>query len=387
MKKNLILGAMALTAIATVVSCTNEEIVEMPISSETQIGFKAFSPNLTRGTTINNEGDLRGTTFDIHAFKGTTPYMGIPTDGVMIKYTSGWDYDKQLEKSYWTTSEADALDFYAISPATPNTPPSTVYLTKSITDESQTITYTADPLDPINHIDVMYDVVKGAWSGDRNGTATGVLTTGGLPLNFKHILSNIVFKAKSNSNNLKIIINELTLHNVIKKGTYTIDAVPSPWVVSTDAGDLSNFVYKVGGKTVANDEQVVDLTSTSSGSFILVPQTLTKWSTASDNKVSIATADANKESYIAINCKIINTAGGDSQLFPATGDFGTVYVPFGLALAPSTRYTYTIVFGNSTGGNGGGGLDEEGNPILDQFNITFNPDVDKWDNQTGDAIM
>ena len=97
-----------------------------------------------------------------------------------------------------------------------------------------------------------------------------------------------------------------------------------------------------------------------------IPQTLTKWDVSKDSSTkTIEQADAQKQSYLAINCKIkqsgVYVVGSDSN-------YGTIYVPFGADWQPGKRYIYTLIFG--------GGYDENGDPILTP--IQFDAETSDW---------
>ena len=94
-----------------------------------------------------------------------------------------------------------------------------------------------------------------------------------------------------------------------------------------------------------------------------IPQTLTKW----DTSHNIETANAKKESYLSIECKI---SIGDSYKLGSKSGYGTLYVPFEADWKPGKRYVYTLIFG--------GGYDKDGNPILQPIN--FEPSVEDWGN-------
>lgn len=79
-----------------------------------------------------------------------------------------------------------------------------------------------------------------------------------------------------------------------------------------------------------------------------------------------------KESYLSIECKI--KIGGFYKLGSESG-YETLYVPFGADWQPGKRYVYTLVFG--------GGYDQNGNTILQPIN--FKPDVENWDEDTGNT--
>lgn len=112
--------------------------------------------------------------------------------------------------------------------------------------------------------------------------------------------------------------------------------------------------------------------------MMLIPQTLTAWDYESDATNTIKEADAANQSYLKIMCKIKTTTDGDSYLYGSADEYLPVYLPFGGTLEQGKKIDYLLTFGDSTSGTGGGGLDEDGDPILSDILITFLPTVKEW---------
>lgn len=252
--------------------------------------------------------------------------------------------------AYWPTS--GDVDFYAVSPAITND----LFLqgfAYDMTSAAKTITYaTVDEYKSskgTNH-DVMYAVTKGR-NKENNGTMA-------VQMNFKHILSQVVFKAKTMSSILEVDVENVKIHNFVHSGTFTLpegEPAMSNWSTSPDEA-VSIATVKLNAANVKTNKTVaVDLSDMASP-LMMIPQKLTKWSTYSaGTAVSKLEADNKKECYLEISMKLKQN---DSYLIGSAAAYTTVYVPFDNATGwePGKRYIYTLIFG--------GGYDDHGEPIL-----------------------
>ena len=208
----------------------------------------------------------------------------------------------------------------------------------------------------------MYAVTKGR-NKENNGTMP-------VQMNFKHILSQVVFKAKTTSSILEVDVKSVKIHNFVHSGTFTLPAgepAMSNWSTSPDEA-VSIATVKFNAANVKTNNAVVNLSDMNSP-MMLIPQKLTKWSTYSAGKaVSKHEADNAKECYLEISMKLKQN---DSYLIGSAAEYKTVYVPFDNATGwePGKRYIYTLIFG--------GGYDDQGEPILSP--ITFDAATTNWD--------
>ena len=231
-----------------------------------------------------------------------------------------------------------------------------------MTSAAKTISYTT--VDEYNskgtNHDVMYAVTKG-----RNKKNNGTMP---VQMNFKHILSQVVFKAKTTSSILEVDVDSVKIHNFVLSGKFTLPAgepAMSDWKLSPAAKGA--YTVKLNAANVKTKNAVVNLSDMNSP-MMLIPQTLTKWSTYSaDTAVSIPEADKAKECYLEISMKLKQN---DSYLIGSAAEYKTVYVPFDNATGwePGKRYIYTLIFG--------GGYDDQGEPILSP--VTFDAATADW---------
>lgn len=374
---------LAVAAVATVfASCSNEEeLANVGKSESNAIRFAGISGlSDTRATPINT-ANLTSTNFDVMAFMssdnalfmGGKHVSGVSDHGVKIVCkTSAWDYADPDQMAYWPT-EGD-VDFYAVSPAISNDLVLDNGFAYDMTSVAKTISYRmVDEYNTTgtNH-DVMYAVAKG-----RNKVNNG---TNAVQMNFKHILSQVVFKAKTASSILEVDVENVKIHNFVQSGVFTLPAgepaekepTMSNWSTSPDEAVFTATV-KLNAANVKTNNAVVELSDMNSP-LMMIPQKLTKWSTSTGAAVSKYVADTKKECYLEISMKLKQN---DSYLIGSATEYKTVYVPFdnGTGWEPGKRYIYTLIFG--------GGYDDQGEPILSP--IKFEAATVDWANASAGA--
>lgn len=372
MKKNLFMTAAAIAALLTGCS-TDEEIANIETSAKNAIGFNIVSNGAETKATIYNNGSTNFD-FDVFAFNDSgDSFMGkegdhgysanednsITHDGVQITYkTDKWDYMNPAELAYWPTS---SLNFYAVSPTNFDVQSFFSHYSWSIKSDKQTIVYTTTNEFQTNlkDLDVMYAVAKRQTKDTKQGV---------VQLNFKHILSQVLFRAKVQYESMSVTIKEMKIHNLALGGTFTfpsadVEPTLTNWT-STKTHLTATIKNSNTTNVVANSVNTpVDIIGINNP-MLVIPQTLTAWDT------SISKEDADKDEnsyqcYLEVGCKI--------EQNEATVYDATLYIPFGTEWQPGKRYTYTLIFG--------GGYDDKGKPILTP--ITFEPTVEPWVDASG----
>lgn len=369
--KKVIFGT-ALVSMALLSACSSDnELANVETAANNAIGFHVVGNKAeTRANIINTSEDIKKTDFNVFAYKNNNGedgdiFMGgdkaneIGLYGVNIKYKNNkWDYNDPTELRYWPTT---ALNFYAVNPGSTN------FFSWNFTKEKKQITYTCsdeyakDNEGNYSHpknIDAMYAVAKNQTYSDKNG--------GKVKFQFKHILSQVAFKAKTQYANMEVEIKDISIHNFRIGGTFTISSetpAQSDWA--------PNAFNQKSGFTVVMDKSIkvtkadVATSISTEEPMLFVPQKLTKWDLTGDTEV----ANNAEQSYLKITCKIKQS---DAYLFGSDTAFGVLYVPFEADWQPGKRYIYTLIFG--------GGYDKDGHSILKPIN--FEADVEAWDENT-----
>lgn len=384
-----------LASVATVAlsGCSNEEIANVETSMQNAIGFNVVGSNPgTRATPVNDSEGLKANDFFVFAFEtgktgeDVTPFMGTHVDdydhnGVEIfwdKTASKWDYKNPAELAYWPTV---GLDFYAVTPANA----ADFWLIHS---NEQKIQYTcADEFssNDVKNVDLMYAT---AFNQTKEGT------NGKVKLTFKHALSQVVFRARTEKEGMEVKVGKMKLFNaVVGQAVFTfpkegVNATMDNWglneAVPGQASSIPVRDVNAEQTTVgyaADSKDATWLSDVKAGEqagesnvLMMLPQKLTKWTTTPENPVTKTEADqaSPKQSYLAIECSIMQNG---LYVYGSADELATIYVPFGADWQPGYRYVYTLIFG--------GGYDADGKPILTP--IEFDAEVTPWEDKEIDS--
>ena len=354
---------------ALLMGCSDEEIANVETSSQNAIGFNVLSNAAeTRATPITNS-NLTSTDFDVFAFTADgTAFMGkVDTeyghDGVNIVYKDNkWDYKNANDLRYWPS---EALDFYAFNPGTVSEDMMMNYMWEA-SGTVQKISYTCIDEYGANtghaNYDVMYAMAKGQTKDMNNGI---------VKFNFKHILSQVVFKAKTQYDNMQVDINMIKIHNVKMGGFFTLPATADGTGSWSDPADLPSEVSGLGKFTVVKDVNITvksntiatDISTTTP--MLNRPQELTAWKVSETATKSKLEADNAKQCYLEIACKIRQSG---AYLLGSASEYKTIYVPFGDTWEQGKRHIYTLIFG--------GGYDDQGEAVLNP--IQFDAETTGW---------
>ena len=367
MKKSTVMrGAIFGTLL---MGCSDEEIANVETSSRNAIGFNVLSNAAETRATPTTPDNLKNTDFDVFAFTGDgTAFMGkVDTefghDGVNIVYNNGkWDYKNASDLRYWPTG---ALDFYAFNPGTVSEDMMMNYMWEA-SGTVQKISYTCIDEYGANtghaNYDVMYAMAKGQTKDMNNGI---------VKFNFKHILSQVVFKAKTQYDNMQVDINMIKIHNVKMGGFFTLPATADGTGSWSDPADLPSEVSGLGKFTVVKDVNITvksntiatDISTTTP--MLNRPQELTAWKVSETATKSKLEADNAKQCYLEIACKIRQSG---AYLLGSASEYKTIYVPFGDTWEQGKRHIYTLIFG--------GGYDDQGEAVLNP--IQFDAETTGW---------
>ena len=348
-------------------SCSEEEIANVETSSRNAIGFNVLSNAAETRATPTTNTNLKNTDFDVFAFTADgTAFMGkVDTefghDGVNIVYNNGkWDYKNASDLRYWPTG---ALDFYAFNPGTVSED-MMVFYSWEATKDVQKISYTCmDEYGAGTHAnyDVMYAMAKGQTKDMNNGI---------VKFNFKHILSQVVFKAKTQYDNMQVDIDVIKIHNFKFAGAFTLPAAADGTGSWSDLDDLPSGVSDLYNLTVVQNANITVNSNTEATDIttdtpmLNIPQELTAWTVSGASKTKKGADDA-KQCYLEIACKIRQSG---AYLLGSASEYKTIYVPFGDTWEQGKRHIYTLIFG--------GGYTDGGEAVLNP--IQFDAETTGW---------
>ncbi len=376
MKKHLVLGALAVLALA---ACTKSETLELNRGNE--ISLSAVSgKNLTKAADGYCNNNLPAS-FDVWAATDSKTYFEKETynrDALTSTY-------KSTVARYWPAS---AVDFFAAQNYG-GTPTFTASGTTSLAFTGYTV---ADNVS--EQKDFIYAVTK-----DITKPASGAAD-----INFRHALSQIEFRAKNANQNIYVYIDGVKVVNVKNKGTFTMEKSTTTgfhihgngvtadsdtrgddrglW--SSQDGTVTYSVSFSPALELPVDGSVKDLTYSSADDFntnsmYLLPQNLDVW-----KKADHAVPSTSGKAYFVLSALIYNVAD-PGHFNPSTdvvlwGDntSGTykpkdiaVQLPDGMKWEDGFRYLYTF---NFTEYGMGGSDPDSGDPVLTPIELTVTVD-------------
>ena len=361
-------------------SCSQDDIVEANLGAD-EIRFAAVTNGATRAADIYNPKEMPAS-FQVSAMSQGKVYISddkIERKGSKAPYT----WENSTGTRYWPE---DAVDFYAhVNAGT----------TFALNSGAPTFNNFSVASGVGSQVDLLYAVKKGETK-----------ETTPVQLNFRHALSQIVFKARNESENIFVQIKGIKVVNVKGQGTYKFPTVTTdPNLPEESSNNVTsrgswtqeggNVTYDVeldaltaveGSKT---NPTPVNLTDVKGTALMLMPQTTNAWNPEAAPKPSVG----NTNSYLLVDCVIYNVSGegsdlpGDNVCLWGTelkqGDVVVGYTTKELAIpvkfdwTEGHKYTYTLVFGN---GNGGYDPDPENpdkpEPVL--VPISFEVTVDEF---------
>lgn len=352
--------AVALSAVA-LTACNNEDVLE--VNQGRGISFQVATEASTRATAT--------TTSTIDNFKvwGFTDGKTLMNGIEVSKSGSEWTYDGTI---FWPATD---VDFYSVSPA------ENCGGTVNITKDKQEITNFTVNTDQASQVDLLYAVNKDEKKADHEASPVSI--------NFRHALSQIVFKAKNTNENLKVIVKGVKIANIKKAGDFTYpDAATTVHnnsttgsIVATTQGTWSNVStaekFSAGmddaGVTLDGKVETAKDLSNATGALFMIPQALTPWNPSTTGALN---AD-NTGVYFLLNCQILSGTNKDIQVWPSEADetFAEIAVLANtLTWEQGKKYVYTFIFGEGAGYEPG----ENPNPDPTLVGIDFTVTVDEF---------
>ncbi len=370
--RQLFCAGLALLALA---ACSQDETTRADRSGA--IGFRTMLGKATRAvTTKSNMGK-----FNVTAF---------PTGGT--NYFTNLEVSSPDNGATWNTAStyywpAGTLNFTAYAPVDINT-------LVTINKDGQKIA----AYSPAQKVSEQKDIVAAFNSGSK-----ATYGTTGVPMNFKHILSQIEVKAKCTKANLKVKVMGVKLGAVNSKADF---AFPQAETNSSYNVPRANWTGLASSKDyLAEDATSAGLTLDGteksimfgSDNFLMIPQQLEAFSKTKLNGA-----------YIGVFCQISSDdgAGNLTQIYPGGGTNAYAFAAVGIGTEwlPGKKYVYTLTFGD------GGGIvppnqdnpnpgtpnnptpptppnpNTPGDPILDKP-IKFTVNVEDWTEQSESVNM
>ena len=371
MMKSKYLLVTALSA-AALTACNNDEVLE--VNQGRGISFQVATEAATRAaaTTTNSIDE-----FMVWGFTQEEPAKTLMEDLSVSKTESDWTYTGTI---FWP---AAPVNFYSISPKPVSDKVSKG--TVSITSNEQKITGFTVNTDQSQQVDLLYAVNKEEKKESHE--------TEPVSINFRHALSQIVFKAKNTNENLKVIVKGVKIANIKKAGNFTYPSQSTTTQNTSESGSIvadtqgqwdnvtteQTFAAGMSGEVTLEGkvETALDLTSKENevytGALFMIPQALTPW----DPEATGALNTTNKGVYFLVDCQILSGTNKDIQVWPSDPkvQYAEVAIPASqLTWEQGKKYIYTFTFGKGGGYVPG----EKPDPDPTLIGIDFDVTVDEF---------
>ena len=374
-------------AVLTLASCSNDKVVEQNPSKVVEANALQIYPEiqgLTRGDVWDNSNftEFKLTTSGTFQKDGTTINTGDAVlTGVTVKKSgSTWsimnDDDPPIPTTYYWPNKSASSSFTAWAPTTV----SAGSYTASTTIEDQK------------------DILVAFNSGSATDFEAGV------PLKFRHILSQIVIKADNAAKNkIQIKVKDVRLNNIMSAGTWALPTASTaselgynPWSIGVTT---DNYLTGVGTTTeITLDGSATDLTG--ENPLLLIPQQL-----------GAANFEDGTGQYLSVLVQIQNLTGetdNDKAIFPkinvgTTGEtitnqkYAWAAVDVNTLWEPGKKYIYTLHFtengyGKVDGNQDDGGDDtpgvDPGEDVVDApVKLVLDVEVIDWEDVTEEHNM
>ena len=219
------------------------------------------------------------------------------------------------------------LDFYAMAP-------SFLFDSDDITTvmktDEKSITY---KLPEINgkQTDLMFSSLMGQTRTSTNNV---------IKFNFKHLFSYLRFQSKLSNEKIDVTVHSIRLHNLKSTATFTMDnnvANAGNWAL--DDNQYATYEFVLPKDSVLTYKKTLTLHRTDSMLFVM-PQKPDLFKFAEGS--SFSEADANKQAYASVLCRIVNKADNSYVGCTAT-TWAEVYYP----IKSATWYTAKQPYGGT----------------------------------------
>ena len=325
MKRVMTWAVLATAATLMLTSCSKVTEVPEPTGGCGEITFTPFVANSLRAGEFGLTA-LEGTGFTVSAFGNGGTFF---TDKTVKKEATGGLWAPEGGDILWPGFELDFVAYANLGE----------YATPAISQTDSKLELTT-PAEVAKQTDVIVARDKGN-SADH--------ATNGMPLNFKHVLSQVEVKAVNSSNatpDYKIKVAGVKIGRIVKKATFTYPAD------TKSATTLSGYALGTDKETfgVAMQEaKELSITPVSlmgtDGNFMLIPQTLTKWDVAKHR----TEGTDNEGVYLSVLLNITTKDG--VTIYPTDGKYAWAATPLEIpgGLEPGKKYVITLDFKDGAG--------------------------------------
>lgn len=364
------------------VSCSNEEVVSVN-NDANEIKFTAVVNKATRAADSYCNNDMPDD-FNVWARVGTGESTKQYFANVLYKKQTGNTYEAADGAVHFWPASGTAVSFWAAK----NHTVGGSFDWKTTGTTAPTIKF-APALNASDQVDLLYAYTVQS-RPDYDVDKLGVVA-----MNFRHALSQVVFRAAipADQTTIKVEIDKVEICRINAEGVfnYPTEAINTNYE-KHDNGAYDEVANTIGSwnnyTTVSESDPTIKTATFSTGKFtavtiasnqnknltdeetahnagdsrkfshtlMLLPQHTAKWvHTAGTTGTGVETAPNNTGAYFLVYCKIWNVSGAtptDEVLLWGNDDDTTkaVAIPVKIDWEPGRKYIYTFTFGKSTTG-------------------------------------
>lgn len=385
----------AFAALSLFTACSSDEVVEKN-ESDNVIAFSASTSNASRALSTSYWCNYRvPAEFDVHAeyYTDGTNWVQYFESETYAKTETGGKWLIQGDYRYWPKDGKWKMSLVSAYGANEDKIQPKWDNTNSDGQKCASVVDFTLKSKAEEQVDLIYANTVVENTKPTNGVAS---------MNFRHALSQICFKAKTETSHLYVEIKNVNLHNIYSKGTYNLpaygvstgenyeshdhsEAAPTTgigeWVSPTREKNTYSSIVKevieldrVGVDfNISDDSDASDKHVNYEHSFLVIPcNELSVWAPGT-------APSASGDSYISLLCKIRNVSAynsvvgdkiavspSDYYILGSNGgdlsNYGEMIIPFpsNITWEQGKKYVYTIIFNKTEGG----GYDTNGNKVL-----------------------
>ena len=273
--------------------------------------------DITRGAYVTG---ANLTKYGVYSFYNDTKNLYL-NNSVLTRAQAGDAWNKS--KAIKFPSATRAMDFYAMAPE---------FIGSLITDSKMQPEekYIVHKLPAINTLqtDFMYSSLLGVTRNSTNNI---------IKFNFKHLFVYLRFQAMLHNKDIDVTIHSVKLHNLKSTGKFTM----SDSKANTGTWTLDNAAYADYEFILPKDSALIyntTLTLHRSDSMLFVMPQNPSLFKFTDNS-SFADADAAKQTYASVECRIVNKTTGDYVGCTST-TWARVYYPINSATWTTSKQPF-----------------------------------------------
>lgn len=339
-------------AFLSLASCSGDKVEEVAQGKVIKLRASVGLPSRATEINLTNLGDLT-----VNAFQTNHPPFGaqLIKDAIFSKKDGTSNiWESRNATYYWPFDEFAGMRIWAYN---------TDALNASASIEANEVKIKISNLTPEPKIKDQKDLVVGTWSNYYYQE---------IPLNLKHVYSQIEIKALSRNEVYDILVRGVKICNVDGSGEYSYDrSGQGGFEVPLSLNQSDKVSYEVtdydGGVLLSSTPQSLMGTE---GNAMLIPQQLTAWDATSDK------TNTGGNTYIAAHVSIVSYPVESSPFILYEG---WAAIGIGTKWEAGKKYTYTLDFTNGAGYVVPDDSKYPGEPIMGKP-LNFTVTVSDWEN-------